>query len=158
MTQLGDLATAEDRAFTPDEQNKFDAWDSEAKALENQINTQERIERSRAMSAVHTESPTVQRGTSNDLVADHKLAFRAWMLKQGGKDLAHCITPNMYRAADRVGFDIKSDSVLLRTSSGQFESTATAGGDLVNSEMVEGIVVAQKQYTSIQGVLHQSNH
>ena len=178
MQELANLAESEDRAFTADEQSKFDQLDSEAQVLTQRINTAVRCESTAAPengTLTLTADPVVdyranQTAPTSISYADpdpstekrHDLvrkAFRGWLMgryaTRGDQQICH-----------ELGVDIRNDRLELQLLENpneeleerqQLTDPGTAGGFLVPEEFQRELTMALKNTSGVRNVCRTIN-
>jgi HK97 family phage major capsid protein len=152
---LADTAKTENRSFSAEELERWDALESRRNEIESQVKTQERIDKvqSLSVSVPHVVSTVSKRAITQQDVND---AFRAWAFRSSG--MKHLIKREWEEAADRCRIDVNRPDLTLqlRTNNGQSTSDAY-GGYTVEDGMIAGFERSMKAFGGIRNVANNIN-
>lgn len=151
LQNLSDAVTKEQRAFSPDEQNKFDTVEGRINQLNSEIETLARLEkvdglRSQNQVTTNYAKPRLSYEERND-------ALRAHFLTQAG--LTDLVKPEWRQCYEKAGLVLGSHSPLnvnIRATSGQNIADSIDGGYTVNSGLVVGLEKALKDFGGVTSV------
>lgn len=133
MNELSSKAATEDRSFTAEEIERYDALDRDQKEFLNKAETLERIERANKLLVPELQSVKIDRSvlTSNDA----NDGFRTFLLRASGND--HLVRDSWKHAYDRLGY--KAGNTLELPVARAQSTTVGEGGYTVNGSFVQGL-------------------
>jgi HK97 family phage major capsid protein len=133
----GLLAERDNKVFTAEEINRFDAVKLNLDLKQNEIETYRRLNAVKSEKVTERSQPAYAPKIRE---TDCNEAFRAWALRQAGAE--NMITRSMYESAERVGLNLNQNSLVIRDQS----TTGNVGGYTIDGLPVGSLVNKLKHY------------
>ena len=147
MEAMAETVKQEDRAFSQEELEKYDALEGRQRELEAHAQSIERIERLGSYVKQSQDRPIIHAETGKRITGrDVDLAFRAFALTNTEIGLSD----DMHRAADKLDLNLNASKFTVK-----FEQTTdddTQGGYLRNDSIYHGIETAQSAFGGVRSV------